>query len=95
MPRKAVKPLVKVVSIVNPRGLHARAAAKFVKLANCFKAEIVVSHNDLTVNARSIMGLLMLGAGQGSSITISASGVGAKAVLEAIGALIADGFGEL
>ena len=94
MPRRQTVPSVRVTTIVNARGLHARAAAKFVKLAENFKAEIAISHNDLTVSARSIMGLLMLGAGQGAAITIAASGADAKAALEALGGLIADGFGE-
>ena len=62
------------VEIVNERGLHARASAKFVKLASSFDAEIHVSKDDNTVDARSIMGLMMLAAGIGSSIDIRAEG---------------------
>ena len=72
------------VEIVNERGLHARASAKFVKLAGEFDAEVEVSKDDHTVDAQSIMGLMMLAAGIGSSITITARGPQAR---EAVGAL--------
>ncbi len=96
MPRSkiAAKPAVRLATIVNTRGLHARAAAKFVKLADGFDAEISISHGELTVSARSIMGLLMLGAAKGASITLAASGKDAKPALEALATLVADGFGE-
>ena len=65
------------VEIVNERGLHARASAKFVKLAGTFDAEVTVSKDGATVDARSIMGLMMLAAGPGCSISIRAgSGCG-------------------
>ena len=97
MPVKAapLQPLIRVASIINPRGLHARAAAKFVKLAEGFTAEISISHNNLTVSARSIMGLLMLGAAQGAAITIATSGEDAKVALDALSTLVGEGFGEL
>jgi phosphocarrier protein len=66
--------LSRTVDIINERGLHARASAKFVKLASGFDAEIHVTRDGVTVNALSIMGLLMLGAGNGSTIDISAEG---------------------
>jgi phosphocarrier protein HPr len=62
------------VEIVNERGLHARASAKFVKLAATFDAEVTVSRDGQTVDARSIMGLMMLAAGPGCDIEISAEG---------------------
>ena len=94
-PAGRLDPLIKLATIVNPRGLHARAAAKFVKQAAEFAAEISVSHGGYTVGARSIMGLLMLGAGQGASITLAAVGEDAKPALDALTALVADGFGEI
>jgi phosphocarrier protein len=82
------------LAIVNERGLHARAAAKFSALAEEFNAEITVSNGREFVGGRSIMGLLMLGAGKGSSITISAEGAEADAALAAVCALVEDAFGE-
>lgn len=82
------------LDIVNERGLHARAAAKFSALAEEFDAEITVSNGRDSVGGRSIMGLLMLGAAKGSSITVSAEGAQADAALAAICALVEDGFGE-
>ena len=80
--------------IVNAKGLHARAAAKLAKLAVTFKAEITVSRNDVSVSARSIMGLMMLAAGKGAEIELSARGPDAEAALTAAVALIEGGFGE-
>ena len=68
-------------NICNTRGLHARASAKFVKLASTFDAEIHVTRDGVTVNALSIMGLLMLGAGNGCTIDISAEGAEAEAAV--------------
>ena len=82
------------LDIVYERGLHARAAAKFSALAEEFDAEITVSNGRDSVGGRSIMGLLMLGAAKGSSITVSAAGAQADAALAAICALVEDGFGE-
>ncbi|KAF0284435.1 HPr family phosphocarrier protein [Spiribacter roseus] len=82
------------VQIANRLGLHARAAARFAALAGEYAAEIQVSHQTHTANAKSIMGLMMLAAGQGSDIELRARGDDAQAALEAIAALIADGFGE-
>ncbi len=86
--------LKRTVEIVNERGLHARASAKFVKLAASFDAEIQVSRDGSTVDARSIMGLMMLAAGIGSTIEISAEGEEAEAALEALCALVANRFDE-
>jgi phosphocarrier protein len=86
--------LRRTVGIVNERGLHARASAKFVKLASTFDAEIQVSRDGSTVDARSIMGLMMLAAGIGSTIEISAEGAEAEAALDALCALVAGRFDE-
>ena len=83
-----------VVDICNSRGLHARASAKFVKLASTFDAEIQVSREGATVNALSIMGLLMLGAGIGSTIEITATGPDAAAAVTALAELVALRFEE-
>jgi phosphocarrier protein len=80
--------------IVNKKGLHARATAKFVQCAARFDADITVSRCGETVGATSIMGVLTLGAGIGSTITIVAKGAEAQAALDALAALIADRFGE-
>jgi phosphocarrier protein HPr len=82
------------VEIVNKRGLHARASAKFVKLAASFDAEVKVSKDGQTVDARSIMGLMMLAAGPGSEIAIEAEGKEAAAAIEALAALVAARFDE-
>jgi len=80
--------------IVNKKGLHARATAKFVQCAARFDADITVSRCGETVGATSIMGVLTLGAGIGSTITIVAKGTEAQPALDALAALIADRFGE-
>ena len=82
------------VEIVNERGLHARASAKFVKLAGDFDAEIEVSKDDNTVDAQSIMGLMMLAAGIGSTITITARGPQAKEAVTALSELVRNRFEE-
>jgi len=82
------------VMVINQRGLHARAAAKFVKLAAEFDAEIQVTKGDETVSGRSIMGLMMLAAALGCTIRLTASGSDAPAAIEAIGKLIEDKFHE-
>jgi phosphocarrier protein HPr len=82
------------VEITNERGLHARASAKFVKLAATFDAEVTVSKEGATVDARSIMGLMMLAAGPGSQIVIHAEGAEADAAVEALSELVANRFEE-
>ncbi len=82
------------LTIVNKRGLHARASARFVQTAERFDAEITVTKDATTVGGTSIMGLMMLAAGPGSVIQVAAEGPEANAALEAIAALIADYFGE-
>ena len=82
------------VEILNERGLHARASAKFVKLASEFDAEVTVSRDEQSVDARSIMGLMMLAAGPGSCIDITAEGPDAKAAVDALAELVAGRFDE-
>jgi len=80
--------------IVNPAGMHARPAAELVKLASKFESEITVSKGDLTVNAKSIMGVMMLAAECGSQITIRAVGPDAARAVSSLAALVARGFDE-
>ena len=81
--------------IVNPLGMHARPAAEFVKVSSRFKATIEVRKDELTVNGKSIMGVMMLAAECGSSLHIRADGEDAAQAMEALLALIADGFHEM
>ncbi|MGO4408714.1 MULTISPECIES: HPr family phosphocarrier protein [unclassified Brevundimonas] len=87
-------PVRATVNICNQRGLHARASAKFVKLASGFESEIRVTRDGVTVDARSIMGLLMLGAGIGCGVEIEAEGPDAAEALEALSDLVARRFDE-
>ena len=80
--------------IVNRLGLHARAAAKLTHLASGFQSEIWVSRSGRRVNAKSIMGVMMLAAGQGTTVQIEAEGADAQGALEALSRLIAERFGE-
>ncbi|KCZ45614.1 MULTISPECIES: HPr family phosphocarrier protein [unclassified Hyphomonas] len=82
------------VTIVNRKGLHARASAKLSKLANEFESRVVVSHEGQEADARSIMDLLMLVAAQGCEVELAAKGPDAAEAVTAIASLIADGFGE-
>jgi phosphocarrier protein len=82
------------VEIVNERGLHARASAKFVKLAASFQAEVEVTRDEQTVDALSIMGLMMLAAGPGSVIRIKARGADAEAAATALARLVETKFEE-
>jgi phosphocarrier protein len=86
--------VMSVVEIVNERGLHARASAKFVKLAAAFDAEVTVTRDGTTVDARSIMGLMMLAAGLGSHIEIAAEGPEAQPALDALVELVQARFDE-
>ncbi len=83
------------VTIVNPLGLHARPAAQLVKLASGFTAHLEIEKDGMAINAKSIMGVMMLAAEQGSSITLKGDGSDADAALDALAALIAGGFGEM
>jgi len=82
------------VEIVNERGLHARASARFVKLAGAFEARVRVTKDEQTVDAQSIMGLMMLAAGPGSTIEISAEGRQATEALDALTRLVSNRFEE-
>ena len=87
--------LTRAVTIANKRGLHARAAAKFVTMAERFGASIeVVRSGETPVSARSIMGLMMLGAGKGCALELRAEGWDAKEALDALTALVEAGFDE-
>jgi len=82
------------IQIVNKLGLHARASAKLTQVASSFKCEVWISRNERRVNAKSIMGVMMLAAGKGASVTIEASGEDERAALAALQKLIADKFDE-
>ena len=82
------------VQIVNKNGLHARPAAEIVKAASKFNADITITRDDLEVNGKSIMGVMMLAAECGSSLVLRAEGVDAEAAVDALAALIANKFGE-
>ena len=84
----------KDVVIINKLGLHARASAKLTQLASSFKCEVMLSRNNRRVNAKSIMGVMMLAAAKGASITIETKGEDEEAAMNAIVALIDDYFGE-
>lgn len=86
--------LVRELPIINRKGLHARASAKFVQCCENFDAEIRVTRCGETVGGTSIMGLLTLAAAQGTTVSVSALGPQAEAALEAIAALLASRFGE-
>lgn len=86
--------LRRLVTICNKRGLHARAAARFVKLAWQFDAEIMVAKNGAAVSGRSIMGLMMLAAGPGTAIELRATGREAERAISALADLINGGFDE-
>lgn len=82
------------VHVTNALGLHARAAARFVRLAASFAAHVKVAHGGRVIDGKSIMGLLLLAAARGTEITISADGVDEDAAVEALCGLIARGFDE-
>lgn len=83
-----------VLTINNKLGLHARASAKLTKLASSFSSEIHLTRNGRRVNAKSIMGVMMLAAGLGSEVELEIEGSDEAAAAQAIGALVADKFGE-
>ena len=84
----------KELEIINKLGLHARASSKFTRLAGQFKSDIWISRNNRRVNAKSIMGVMMLAAGKGSKVVIETTGDDEQEALDAILKLIADKFGE-
>lgn len=87
-------PLVRELAIVNKRGLHARASAKFVQCVERFDAAVTVSRGGETVDGTSIMGIMTLAAARGTTITVAAEGRDAAAALDALEALVASRFGE-
>lgn len=88
------EPLTATVEVPNRLGLHARAAAKLVDLANRYEAQIIVSKDGQAADAKSIMGVLLLCGQQGAQITFRATGADASGALEALCTLVEDGFGE-
>lgn len=86
--------MTRVLTIVNEKGLHARASAKLVELVEGYDAEAVVSKDGMSVTGDSIMGLLMLAASRGTQIEVTTKGSDAAALADAIEALVADRFGE-
>ena len=88
------KPITRILTIQNERGLHARPAARFVECASGFDAEITVTKDGETVPGTSIMGLMMFGAGPGSKLEVTATGTNAEAALDALEALLASGFDD-
>lgn len=90
----STEPVAREVPVVNKRGLHARASAKFVQMVERFNAEVWVTRNGETVGGTSIMGLMMLAAGIGTSVTISAVGPQAQEAVDALAELMATKFGE-
>ena len=94
-PSSASPPVLsRTVTVPNKRGLHARAAAKFVMMAERFDASVEVLRDGQSVSARSIMGLMMLGAGKGAAIELRAEGWDAKEALDALATLVEAGFDE-
>jgi phosphocarrier protein len=87
-------PIIRVLEICNKKGLHARASAKFVQTVEKFDAEVKVRRGNETVGGTSIMGLMMLAAGPGTTITVEASGREAAAVVDALAALVSGRFTE-
>jgi phosphocarrier protein len=86
--------VLREIPIINKRGLHARASAKFVKMVEEFDAEILVTRGGETVGGNSIMGLMMLSAGIGTTITVSATGADAEAAVAALAELVGNKFNE-
>jgi phosphocarrier protein HPr len=82
------------VTVVNQLGLHARAAARFVHLAARFQSQVRVARDTKVMDGKSIMGILLLAAGRGTTITISADGADERDAVEALAQLVATGFGE-
>jgi phosphocarrier protein len=93
-PASRVGAVTRVLKIVNEKGLHARASAKFVQTVEKFDAEVTVSRNGESVGGNSIMGLMMLAAGIGTSINVTATGPEAAEVIAALDALVSSRFGE-
>ena len=92
--RNATTKASRQIEIVNKLGLHARPCAKFVKLAGKFRCEVYVTKDDDTINGKSIMGLMMLAAGNGTKLTVTCDGEDAEAALAALDALVQTKFDE-
>lgn len=88
------QPISRILPIVNEKGLHARASAKFVEMVERFDADAEVTRDGMTVSGDSIMGLLMLAAGRGSEIAVKTSGTQAAELADALTELVAQRFGE-
>lgn len=84
----------RAVTIMNPLGLHARPAAQLVRIASTFQSHVELEKDGMTINAKSIMGVMMLAAEQGSTMIIRAEGPDAEAAVAQLAQLVADGFGE-
>lgn len=84
----------RAVTIMNPLGLHARPAAQLVRIASAFQSHVELEKDGMTINAKSIMGVMMLAAEQGSTMIIRAEGPDAEAAVAQLAQLVADGFGE-
>lgn len=82
------------VEIINKLGLHARPSAKLTQLASSFASDVFMARNGRRINAKSIMGVMMLAASQGSTVTLETCGEDEQAAIEALAALISSGFGE-
>jgi phosphocarrier protein HPr len=87
-------PCIRPVTVVNPQGFHARPAHLFMKLAMTFQAQVEIVKGNEIVNGKSILDLLTLGAGNGTTLTLRASGPDAQAAVDALAQLIEGGFGE-
>ena len=85
----------RTVTVVNPLGLHARAAAKFVHIATTFASQITVGRNSKVMDGKSIMGILLLAAARGSVLTISADGPDEQPAVDALAQLVESGFGDV
>jgi phosphocarrier protein HPr len=94
VPSSPSNAVTREIPIINKRGLHARASAKFVKMVEDFDAEILVTRGGETVGGNSIMGLMMLSAGPGTSIVVSATGADAEAAVAALAQLVGSKFNE-
>lgn len=92
--RDYTKMIQKELEIINKLGLHARASAKFTQLAAKFKSDVWLTRNARRINAKSIMGVMMLAAGKGAKVTLEAEGEDEQACVDALTALINDRFGE-
>ena len=86
---------IRDVTVVNPQGFHARPADSFVKLARTFQSQVEIWKGNEVINGKSILDLLTLGAGNGTTLTLRASGESAEAAVEALAKLIEGGFGEM